>query len=70
MAPVNTQLSRFTLQLSLVVGLGVTTERVHVPGLVVVTMLAGHTMVGGVTSLTVTVKEQGADTLPAKSVAA
>ena len=68
-APVNTQLSRFTLQLSLVVGLGVTTDLVHVPGLVVVTILAGHTIVGGVTSFTVTVNEHGADRFPEPSVA-
>jgi hypothetical protein len=66
-APVKTQLSRVTPQLSFVVGLGVTTDLVHVPGLVVVTMLAGQVIVGGVASFTVTVNEHG-DRLPEASV--
>ncbi|MFN9971543.1 MAG: hypothetical protein ACK58T_16800, partial [Phycisphaerae bacterium] len=56
-----------TPQLSDVTGLGVLTERVHVPELMVVLMFAGQVMVGAIPSTTFTI-EVHVDELPLTSV--
>ena len=64
-APVITQVSPVTAQLSAVVGLGVATEAVQVPAPTLAVMLAGQVMVGSTVSVTVTVNEQVAVLLAA-----
>lgn len=57
-APVITQVSVVTEQLSVVVGFGVTTDALHVPAPTFAVMLDGQVTVGLMLSVTVTVNEQ------------
>jgi hypothetical protein len=66
-APLSTQLRLATPQLSEVVGLGVDTERLHVPGLMVVLILDGHAIVGAIPSTIFTI-EVHVEELPLTSV--
>jgi hypothetical protein len=66
-APVIAQVKEDTVQLSPVVGLGVTTEAVHKPAAVFAVKFAGQVIVGAILSVTVTVNEQVAVS-PALSV--
>jgi hypothetical protein len=66
-APVIAQVNLVTVQLSPVVGLGVTTEAVHNPIAVFAVRLAGQVIVGAMLSVTVTVNEHVAVS-PAESV--
>jgi hypothetical protein len=66
-APVIAHVKEATVQLSLLVGLGVTTEAVHKLAAVFAVRLEGHVIVGAMLSVTVTVNEQVA-VRPALSV--
>ena len=54
-APVSAQVNTVTLQLSAVVGFGVTTEAVHDPAPTLAVMLEGHVIVGRILSVITTV---------------
>lgn len=62
-APVIVHVRVVTAQLSAVVGLGVTTEALHVPEAVLAVRLAGQVMVGRMLSVMDTVNEQVAELL-------
>lgn len=64
-APVNAHVNLVTAQLSAVVGLGVTTEALHVPAPTLAVMFDGQVIVGRILSATVTVNEHVAMFPPA-----
>ena len=66
-APVITQVSLVTAQLSAVVGFAVAILLLHTPAEVVFVILAGHVIVGAIGSRTVTFEVQ-VETLPLLSV--
>lgn len=66
-APVNAHVNLVTAQLSAVVGLGVTTEAVHVPAPTLAVMFVGQVIEGWILSVTVTVNEHVAMFPPASA---
>jgi hypothetical protein len=66
-APVIAHVKEATVQLSLLVGFGVTTDAVHKPASVLAEIFAGQLIVGAMLSVTITVNEQVA-VRPALSV--